>query len=266
MREGSGGAWFDAPVADVVVMAHRGLSAAVTGGPHDENSLAAFARAVAAGATHLETDVRVTSDGVALAFHDAVLDRVTDARGVVSHRPWSRVREARIGGAEPIPTLEDVLGSFPDAVVNVDVKSDAGVAPTLAALESTHAYERVCLAAFSDRRLARLRAALPGVRTAMGPAEVARLRFEAWPGPVGGVAAVLPRGRGVVAQVPRRAGALRVVDRRFVRLAHRQGFEVQVWTVNEPRQMRDLLSLGVDGLITDRVDLALAVVAERAPA
>lgn len=247
-------------------MAHRGLSAAVTGGPHDENSLAAFARAVAAGATHLETDVRVTSDGVALAFHDAVLDRVTDARGIVAHRPWSRVREARIGGAESIPTLEEVLDAFPDAVVNIDVKSDAGVAPTLAALGRTRAHDRVCLAAFSDRRLARLRAALPQVRTALGPAEVARLRLEASAGPFGGMAAVLPRGRGVVAQVPRRAGLLTVVDRRFLRVAHRHGVAVQVWTVNDPRQMRALLALGVDGLITDRVDLALSVVRDRAPA
>ncbi|MHA3705185.1 glycerophosphodiester phosphodiesterase family protein [Jatrophihabitans sp. YIM 134969] len=250
----------------VVVMAHRGLSAAVTGGPHDENSLAAFARAVALGATHLETDVRVTSDGVALAFHDAVLDRVTDARGIVAHRPWARVREARIGGVEPIPTLEDVLGSFPDAVVNIDVKSDAGVAPTLAALERTGAHDRVCLAAFSDRRLARLRAALPHVRTAMGPAEIARLRLVASPGPVGGVAAVLPRGRGVVAQVPRRAGLITVVDRRFVQAAHRLGVEVQVWTVNDPWRMEQLLDLGVDGLITDRVDLAIPLVRARAAA
>lgn len=262
--------WFDARMdsagRDVVVMAHRGLSAAVTGGPHDENSLAAFARAVAAGATHLETDVRVTSDGVALAFHDAVLDRVTDARGIVARRPWSRVREARIGGAEPIPTLEDVLGEFPEAVVNIDVKSDAGVAPTLAALDRAQAHDRVCLAAFSDRRLARLRSALPGVRTAMGPYEVTRLYADSRHGSFHGLASVLPRGRGVVAQVPRRAGVLRVVDKRFVRAAHEVGVDVQVWTVNDPWRMLQLLALGVDGLITDRVDLALQVVRDRATA
>ena len=236
-------------------MAHRGLSAAVTGGAHDENSLAAFARAVEAGATHLETDVRVTSDGVALAFHDAVLDRVTDARGIVAHRPWSRVQQARIGGAEPIPTLEQVLGEFPDAVVNIDVKSDAGVAPTLEALERTKAHGRVCLAAFSDRRLARMRAALPDVRSALGPAEIARLRFG-----------IAPAYAHRVAQVPRRAGLLTVVDRRFVRAAHARTVDVHVWTVNDPREMRRLLDLGVDGLITDRVDLAIPLVRARAAA
>ena len=97
--------------------AHRGGAA---GGL--ENSLAAFAQAVELGYRYLETDVHATSDGVLLAFHDRTLDRVTDRVGVVAQLPWREVREARIGGREPIPTLEELLGSWPDIRVNIDVK------------------------------------------------------------------------------------------------------------------------------------------------
>src|SRR5436309_4342344 len=87
-----------------IAFAHRGFS--VDG---HENSMAAFEAAVALGYRYLETDVRVTADGVALAFHDAKLNRVTDRAGRIAQLPWRVVREARIGGREPIPLLTDLL-------------------------------------------------------------------------------------------------------------------------------------------------------------
>jgi glycerophosphoryl diester phosphodiesterase len=80
-----------------VAFAHRGFAP-----DGAENSMAAFERAVALGYRYLETDVRVTADGVAVAFHDASLDRVTDRRGHVGALPWTAVRGAQIGGTEPI--------------------------------------------------------------------------------------------------------------------------------------------------------------------
>ena len=95
-------AFLDGPAP--FAFAHRGFA------PNgDENSLAAFQRAVDLGYTYLETDVRVTADGVALAFHDATLDRVTQLRGRIEELPWATVRTARIAGSEPIPLLSDVL-------------------------------------------------------------------------------------------------------------------------------------------------------------
>ncbi len=234
-------------------MAHRGYSP--DGG---ENSLAAFQRAVDLGYRYLETDVRVTADGVALAFHDAALDRVTDRRGTVGRLPWSQVREARIGGIEPIPLLADVLATWPDARVNIDVKSDTGVGPAIDAIRRTGSLDRVCVGAFSDRRIARLRHRLgPGVCTAIGPADAIRLRLVSRFGRSLGV----PAGR--CAQLPARLAGRPVIDQKLISTAHRAGLAVHAWTVNEAAEMTRLLDLGVDGIITDRCDILKDVLSRR---
>jgi glycerophosphoryl diester phosphodiesterase len=67
----------------------------------------------------------------------------------------------------------------------------------------------------------------------------------------------------MAAQVPPRQGPVRVVDERFVRYAHRLGLQVHVWTIDAPAQMHELLDLGVDGIMTDRVDVLRDVYTER---
>lgn len=239
-----------------IAMAHRGFSP--VGG---ENSIAAFQRAVDLGYRYVETDVRVTADGVALAFHDASLDRVTDARGLVSRLPWSVVRLARIGGTEPIALLADVLGTWPDVFVNIDVKSDAGVQPTVDVIARTRSADRICVGAFSDRRVTRLRTALgPDVCTSVGPAAAARLRVTSRPGLLrlrGGV-----RDRSV-AQLPARIGSRVLIDARLIDAAHAVGLPVHAWTVNDRAEMVRLLDLGVDGIITDRSEVLRDVLIER---
>ncbi|MCK9793531.1 glycerophosphodiester phosphodiesterase [Isoptericola sp. 4D.3] len=247
-----------APVP-VLALAHRGFS---HGHANLENSLAAFDAAVDLGFRYVETDAHGTADGVAVALHDASLDRTTDASGRVSDLPWAEVRRARIGGTEPVPRLEDVLGTWPDLRVNVDVKEDSGVAPTADAIERTGAHDRVCVTSFDARRrratLARL--SRP-VATSAGRREVAaflagaRLRSDA-----------LARRalRGVHAlQVPVTEGRLPVVDAATVAAAHRAGRQVHVWTINDPAEMHRLLDLGVDGLVTDRADLLRDVLRAR---
>src|SRR6478672_3890845 len=91
-----------------IPFAHRGGAS-----DKPENTMAAFERAVELGYRYLETDAHLTADGVLLAFHDHVLDRVTDRTGVVAELPWSEIKEARVDG-EPIPLLEDLLGAWPD--------------------------------------------------------------------------------------------------------------------------------------------------------
>ncbi|QFZ20068.1 glycerophosphodiester phosphodiesterase [Saccharothrix syringae] len=236
--------------------AHRGWHLDELAGM--ENSLSAFARAAREGYRYLETDVHATADGVVVVHHDAVLDRTTDGTGPVAAQPWSAVRRARVGGREPVARLEDLLEELPDALLNVDVKADAAVEPVLGVLRRAGALHRVCLASFSDRRLARLRRlGGPGLLTSMGPRNAAAL-WAAGRVPV----ARLPV-RGAVAQVPVTQGRLRVVDGRFVRAAHRRGLEVHVWTVDDPAAMRALLDLGVDGLVTDRPDLLRDVLTAR---
>ncbi|NUT53795.1 MAG: glycerophosphodiester phosphodiesterase [Saccharothrix sp.] len=236
--------------------AHRGWHLDELSGM--ENSLAAFRRAAAEGFRYLETDVHATSDGVVVVHHDAVLDRTTDGAGPVAAQPWSAVRRANVGGREPIARLEDLLEELPEAMVNIDVKADSAVGPVLEVLRRCDALRRVCLASFSERRLARLRrAGGPGLLTSMGPRSAGAL----WA--AGRVPLVGLPVRGMVAQVPVTQGRLVVVDGRFVRAARRRGLEVHVWTVDEEPEMRRLLDLGVDGVVTDRPDRLRDVLVDR---
>lgn len=242
--------FLDAPTP--LAFAHRGFAR-----DGDENSMAAFQRAVDLGFRYLETDVRVTADGVALAFHDAVLDRVTDGHGVVHGLTAKHVAGAQIAGREPVPRLEDVLAAWPDVRVNIDIKSERGIAPTVDAIRRTGTVDRVCVASFSGHRIAAARRALgPRLCTALGPRDSLTLR---WAGHGPG------RGRfaGRCAQVPARLGLTPLVDRAYVRAAHRLGSQVHVWTVNTEREMTRLLDLGVDGIISDRADLLRDVLTAR---
>ncbi len=206
----------------------------------------AFQGAVDLGYRYLETDVHATSDGVLMAFHDSTLDRVTDMSGVIGELPYEHVRTARVDGVEPIPLFEDLITTFPDARFNIDPKHDRSVGPLLAMIRRLGVLDRVCIGAFSERRLLHIRAELgPGACLGLGPRSIARLRL----GPPGGRNRSFP---GHVAQVPTHVRRVRLVDERFLDRAHRSGLVVHVWTVDEAEEMRRLLDLGVDGIMTDR--------------
>jgi glycerophosphoryl diester phosphodiesterase len=225
-----------------------------------ENSLSAFRRAADEGYTYLETDVHATSDGVVVVHHDPVLDRTTDSSGVVAQLPWQVVRTAKIGGREPVSRLEDLLEELPGALLNIDVKAERAIQPLIDTLRRANAYDRVCVASFSEARLARVRAqGGEGLLTSMGTRAIARL----W------AAGRLPafvrgrRGHQRIAQVPVRQGRLTIVDKRLIAVARRRGIEVHVWTIDESAQMHELIDLGVDGLMTDRPAVLRDVLRER---
>jgi glycerophosphoryl diester phosphodiesterase len=225
-----------------------------------ENSLSAFRRAAQEGYHYLETDVHATADGVVVVHHDPVLDRTTDLSGSVARLPWRVVRTAKIGGREPVSRVEDLLEELPDALLNIDVKTERAIQPLVDTLRRTNAFGRVCVASFSEARLARVRrVGGDGLLTSMGTRAIARL----W------AAGRLPgfvRGRTDqqrIAQVPARQGGLAVVDRRLITAARRRGIEVHVWTIDDPTQMRELIDLGVDGIMTDRPGVLRDVLRER---
>ncbi|WP_175596304.1 glycerophosphodiester phosphodiesterase [Thermomonospora catenispora] len=233
-----------------IPFAHRG------GARHGlENSMPAFQYAIDLGYRYLETDVHATADGVLVAFHDRTLDRVTDRRGAIARMPYSEVAKARIAGVEPIPLLEDILGTWPDVRVNIDIKDAPAIGPLARALHRTQAWRRVCITSFSTRRLAALRARLPlytdeEVCMALGPRGVMALRARS----AGGPAAKLIRlaATGVAcAQVPHALGPVPFVTESFVAQAHELGLQVHAWTVNRRADMERLLDLGVDGIMTD---------------
>ncbi|WP_017568787.1 glycerophosphodiester phosphodiesterase [Nocardiopsis halotolerans] len=213
-----------------------------------ENTAAAFQHAVDLGYTYLETDVHATSDGVLMAFHDDTLDRATDMSGAIGDLPHREVARARVAGREPVPTLEDLLGSWPEARFNIDVKADAAVLPLREVLRRTNAWNRVCLGSFDQRRLDRTRRLMDRpVATSCGPRDVVRLRVASLSPLLRSLASRVP----VCAQIPLRHGTFPVLSRDLIRTAHLWGMQVHVWTINEPRTMEYLLDAGVDGIVTD---------------
>jgi glycerophosphoryl diester phosphodiesterase len=242
-------AYFDVPFA---AYAHRG-GALYPPNLHRENTRHAFQQAADLGYRYLETDVHATADGVLVAFHDYVLDRVTDRTGPIAQLPYAEVARARIGGHDPIPLLSELLTEFPVARFNIDAKSDAAVDLLAEAIAEHEAHERVCVSSFSVARLHRLRRRLgQRVASAASSAGVAVNRFVPWltwalnsPAPVLQMPVAYPfRGRTVTVLTPA-----------LVRAVHRAGKRVQIWTVDDSETMVRLIELGVDGIFTDRIDV-----------
>ncbi len=242
----------------VLAFAHRG------GARHPEiegleNTLVAFEHAVALGYRYLETDAHATRDGVLLAFHDDILDRVTSSVGSIVESTYVDLRTALIGGREPIPQLADLLEHFPATRFNIDLKSDAAVDLLVDLVERTASHDRVCVGAFSERRLRRFRQGVTRpVATSYGPVGVGLSRFAPRR-----LAHRVLSGHGTALQVPARTRGVRIVTRDFVERAHAAGRPVHVWTVDEPHAMGALLDLGVDGLMTDRTDVLREVLTGR---
>ena len=156
-----------------------------------------------------------------------------------------------------VPRLEEILVRWPDVRVNIDPKSDACVGPLVALLDRLGAWERVCIGSFSDRRLRRIRALSRGGRARRW--DHARSRSPASPQSSGTMRA--PRRR--LHPGTDRRGLFPIVTERFVAAAHRAGLPVHVWTINDEATMNDLLDLGVDGIMSDRLRLLRDVFARR---
>jgi glycerophosphoryl diester phosphodiesterase len=244
-----------------LVFAHRGGSAL---GP--ENTIPAFDRGLAAGADGLELDVHLSSDGIVVIHHDALLDRTTTASGPVAARTAAELaaidatsRFSRLETRAGVPTLDEVLRRYPDARIIVELKqpSAALAAAVIDAVHAAGAGGRVCLGSFSLRAMAAARARDPKIATGAAVIEVRLALYRSW--------CRWPFGRtGYAAfQVPETTGRTRVVSPRFVRMAHDAGVVVQVWTVDAPDDIHRLLDWGVDAIITDRPDIAAEIVRAR---
>jgi glycerophosphoryl diester phosphodiesterase len=253
------------------VFAHRGFADGVPG-----NTLAAFRAALDAGATHLESDVRATRDGIPVLFHDEhlpadVLPEVApdDAAsfspldGVALRTlTLAEVRRVDLGGGHRIPTLAEALDAFPDAFWNLDLKAPDAVVATAKQVWRAGAADRVLLTSFSEASRVRAVRLLPGIATSassVGTAAILLAALTRRPTLVRAVRRLLP-GTVLALQIPERAGPLPLVTTPLLATLHDAGLEVHVWTINERSDIRRLLELGVDGIVTDRPDVARAVV------
>jgi glycerophosphoryl diester phosphodiesterase len=246
-----------------LVFGHRGGAKI---GP--ENTVLAFARALAAGADGFECDVRLSADGLPVVIHDPTLDRTTDRTGPVgalTAEALARVdATCHFQPAAPayaatlvvgVPTLLSVLEQFPRARVIIELKDTrealaravAGIVGALAA------EDRVCVGSFNRAVLEMVRAIAPAIVTSASLPEAQRTLLRSWLPPLPRIGAAPYRAL----QVPERSGRVRVAQPAFVRQAHREGALVQVWTVDSPADVDRLLGYGVDGIISDRPDLTV---------
>lgn len=238
------------------MFAHRGLAVDAP-----ENTVLAFTAAVAVGVDYIETDVHASRDGASVISHDPDLTRLAGMRSAVSDYTMDELRAIDLGQGQGFSALEEVLDAFPATRFNIDIKSLDAVQPTVDAIRRANATSRVLVTSFSEaRRLTAVRQ-LPGVATSTGAARFAAALFA-------GKLALRPILRRVLrdvdcVQVPERYGPLAITTPPMIRRLHAAGVEVHVWTINDESTMHALLDAGVDGLVTDRADLAMAVLKAR---
>jgi glycerophosphoryl diester phosphodiesterase len=202
------------------------------------------------GADGLEIDVQLSRDGLVVVHHDDRLDRTTRATGPLAHRTAAELAEL------DVPLLRDVLARYPRTRIIIELKQ-GGSALSRAVVEDVRragAEGRVCLGSFAVTSLRAARALAPDIATSGARFEVRMALYRSWLGLSPG------RVKYQAFQVPETSGDTRVLSPRFVQLAHKAGLAVQVWTVDEPDDMRRLLDWGVDGIISDRPDVAVEVV------
>ena len=225
-----------------IAFAHRGGTSSAP-----ENSMRAFEHAYSLGYRYLETDVHATADGVLVAFHDNDLERTCGIKKSIATSTWSQLKDARIDGTDPIPTLMDIMNTWPDARLNIDCKSNEALQPLIDTIEKTNCFDKVCIGSFSDKRLSAIRKEFGAkICTSMGPKEVALLVARA--------ATRLPvplSSPALAAQIPVSQGPIPVATQRLVQAAHRLGIAVHVWTIDDPVEIARLLDLGVDGIMSD---------------
>ena len=245
-----------------LVFAHRGGAKLAP-----ENTMAAFERGLALGSDGIECDVHLSRDGIPVVIHDQTLDRTTNARGPVRALTADELCRVDAGfhfqaaDGHPfrargigVPTLEQVLRRFVDARVIIEMKDGL---PELAravidVVRRTDAIDRVCVGSFYQGGLDVIRAEEEAMATSASESEARWTLYRSWfkwP--------LRSRARYCAFQVPQRAGRLRVISPAFVRQAHRDNARVDVWVVDEPSDMQRLFNCGVDGVISDRPDLAI---------
>ncbi|GBD86041.1 glycerophosphoryl diester phosphodiesterase [bacterium BMS3Abin02] len=235
-----------------------------------ENTVFAFQQSYDLGYRYFETDLHLTKDGVVVLLHDDYLDRTTDGTGDVWEYTFEELESFdaafRFGADREwpyrgqgitIPTLEEIVTTFPDIRLTLELKQSGLEGPLVALLERLDLWDRVIIGGFDDRWSRAVRKASGGrVLTSSGVWETRAF----WLASRAGVGLRLP---AAALQVPVRHGNLTIVDDKFVGAAHRADKQVHVWTVNEADEMHRLLDLGVDGLMSDRPDVLKAVHEER---
>lgn len=233
-----------------VVMAHRGASAAAP-----ENTLIAYKKAIEMGAGWAELDVRQAKDGAIVLMHDKTVHRTTGVKGFVWDLTLKELKQLEAGSwfgeefrGEPIPTLEEVIRLAKGRIkLNIEVKiseNEPGIAERVVDIIRSENFSKDCIiTSFDMETVKRFKAIAPDLTTGIiFDKEYRQDVFE---------------GNWEIL-----SGNYELVDDTFMRLARKSGKKTYAWTVNEREEMLRLIGLEVDGIITDKPDLILSVLAE----
>lgn len=254
------------------VMAHGAGRGLVPG-----NTLEAAQYSWSLGADAIEIDIHLTADNRVVLRHDAIIDTTTDGSGAIAEMTFAELQTFNVGFHDrdnrftdlpstlpqydqlKIPALDHVLAAMPTARFMIEIKPDTAAAAQqlCAVIEQQQAAQRVMVGSFHDDALNAFRAACPQVETSLATEEVRRLitltqfglghRFIS---------------AGVSMQLPVKLGDRVLVTPQLLEVADRLGLSVNVWTINDEEEMARLIAMGVQGIITDRPDRLLALLAE----
>jgi len=243
---------------EFLVIAHRGGRSL---GP--ENTLYTFQQAADLGVGVLELDLRSTKDGHLVVIHDETVDRTTNGTGTVNSYDlddlkkldaayrWSAKTAASFplrGQGIQVPTLSEVFEAFPELRVNIEIKDirPDSLSKICRAIRDYNMMDNVMIASFDAGALDEFRSLCPEVATSAGASEAIVFYWLQWLH-LGSIYA--PDAQAL--QIPEKYGDNLIVNQRFVEAAHNRNMRVHVWTVNDANTMKQLIQLGVDGIMTD---------------
>lgn len=253
-----------------LVIAHRGGA-----GIAPENTLEAFRRSYELGVDVLELDIHATKDGEIVVIHDSKVDRTTDGKGLIAEMNFVDLRKLDAGfnwtkdGGKTfpfrgqgikIPTLREVFEEFPDTVINIEPKYDtpSPVKPLCDLITEFKRSDKVIVGAFNDGVLEDFRQNCKNVATSASPSEASGFlaRYK-----VSLIDNYTPKMQ--VLQIPQSIGSFQIVTSDYVKAAHERNVKVEVWTINKKEEMKRLIEMGVDGIMTNYPDRLLDLLSDK---
>lgn len=253
-----------------LVFAHRG-----GGGLYPENTLGAFEYSAKIGVDVLELDVHSTSDGTLVVMHDRTVDRTTDGRGKVNELTLAELKKLDAGfkfsndGGKTfpfrskgitIPTLQEIFDTLPQMTFNVEPKQaePSITQPLCEMIRARNMAEKVIVGSFRQMAIDEFRQACPEVATSATPGEATEFLAKY---KVGLGESYTPPMQAL--QIPQNVGSINIVTKEFIETARKLNLQVHVWTINDPNDMRRLIDLGVDGIMTDYPDRMLEILGQK---
>lgn len=248
-----------------LILAHQGDSSTAPG-----NTMPAFEAAVRKGCDALETDIHWTRDEVIVISHDETVDRMSNGTGRIADLSYAELMKLDFGyhfsvdggttfpfrnQGVKIPTLKELLEAYPSQLINVDIKPKRyrSLSTLFRTIYDAGAERRICLASFHESTLREIEVRAPDIARSASTCEVAETLVKSF------LRLKQKRTSCIAFQIPARMYGIRVANRNFIRDVHQIGRKVHVWTINNPHEMKHLLDLGVNGIVTDDVAVAVRV-------